>query len=156
MALPMVSLTIFVLMVPLVMNRMALLPPLAYLNLPATALLFLSGLTGLGAGLLMPLSKVWSRSTQRSFRILHDLLAYDFYTERLYRVTVVFLVEQLSRFSNWFDRYVIDGLVNLVGMVSLFSGEGLKYSISGQSQTYILTIVIGVSLLGLFMTWAMW
>jgi NAD(P)H-quinone oxidoreductase subunit 5 len=156
MALPMVSLMIFVLMVPLVMSRMALLPPLAYLNPPATSLLVASGLLGLGGGLLAPLSKVWSRSTQRSFRILQDLLAYDFYTERLYRVTVVWLVEQLSRFSNWLDRYVVDGAVNLVGMASLLSGEGLKYSISGQSQTYILTIVVGVSLLGLLMTWALW
>jgi NAD(P)H-quinone oxidoreductase subunit 5 len=83
------------------------------------------------------------------------LLAYDFYTEKLYRFTVVWLVEQLSFASNWFDRYVVDGLVNSVGLASLISGEGLKYSVSGRSQGYLLTIVIGVSLLGLLMTWTM-
>ncbi|MEO1400295.1 MAG: NAD(P)H-quinone oxidoreductase subunit F [Cyanobacteria bacterium J06635_1] len=156
MAVPMVTLSIFVLVLPLVMRRMSLLPPLTYLNVPVTTLLILSGLIGFGTGLLVPLSKVWSRSTQRPLRVMQDLLAYDFYTERLYRVTVVFLVEQLSRFSSWFDRYIVDGAVNFVGAASLMGGEGLKYSISGQSQAYILTIVVGVSLLGLLMTWAMW
>ncbi|MEM9905378.1 MAG: NAD(P)H-quinone oxidoreductase subunit F [Cyanobacteria bacterium P01_D01_bin.44] len=156
MALPMVTLSIFVLMVPLVMQRIALLPPLAYLNIPATLLIVLFGMGGLGVGLVAPLSKVWSRSTQRPLRIVQDLLAYDFYTERFYRVTVVFLIEQMARFSSWLDRYVVDGAVNFVGAASLLSGEGLKYSISGQSQGYILTIVVGVSLLGLLMTWAMW
>ncbi|NEP17068.1 MAG: NAD(P)H-quinone oxidoreductase subunit F [Leptolyngbya sp. SIO4C1] len=156
MALPMVTLAIFVLMVPLVMLRMSLLPPLAYLNIPLTTLLMLSGFAGFTAGFTAPLSKVWARSSQKPVRVFQDLLAYDFYTERLYRLTIVFLVEQLSRISSWFDRYVVDGAVNFVGAASLLGGEGLKYSISGQSQSYILTIVIGVGLLSLLMTWAMW
>jgi NAD(P)H-quinone oxidoreductase subunit 5 len=156
MALPMVTLTIFVLMVPLVMLRMSLLPPLKYINLTAMLLLIASGLIGFGLGMLAPLNKVWSRSTQRTLRIFQDLLAYDFYTEKLYNVTVVFVVSQLARFSSWFDRYVVDGAVNFVGVASLLSGESLKYSVSGQSQGYILTIVIGVSVLGLLMAWSIW
>jgi NAD(P)H-quinone oxidoreductase subunit 5 len=54
------------------------------------------------------------------------------------------------------DRYVIDGAVNFVGAASLLGGEGLKYSASGRSQNYILTIVAGVGLLVLMTTWAMW
>ena len=84
-----------------------------------------------------------------------DLLAYDFYTERLYQVTIIFVVNQLSRLSNWFDRYVVDGFVNFVGLASIFSGESLKYSVSGQSKVYLFTIVVGTSLIGLFMTWSM-
>ena len=83
---------------------------------------------------------------------MQDLLGYDFYIDRLYRVSIVFAVNQISRFSNWFDRYVVDGAVNLVGLASIFSGESLKYSVSGQSQGYMLTIVVGVGLLGLFLT----
>ncbi|MEO0455089.1 MAG: NAD(P)H-quinone oxidoreductase subunit F [Cyanobacteria bacterium P01_A01_bin.114] len=156
MSLPMVTLSIFVLVVPLIMLRMLLLPPLAYLNVPATALLIVSGLGGFVVGLTIPLSRVWSRSTRRSWRVVQDLLAYDFYTERFYRSTVVLFIEQLARLSSWLDRYVVDGAVNFVGAASLLGGEGLKYSVSGQSQGYIFTIVVGVSLLGAFMTWAMW
>ncbi len=156
MAVPMVFLSIFTLMVPVVMQRLYLLPPWQYVNQPALVLLIFSGIVGVTIGAMVPLSKTLTRSRQRTIRIAQDLLAYDFYTERLYRMTVVGLVAQLARASDWFDRYVVDGLVNAVGLVSLFSGEGLKYSISGQSQSYLFTIVVGVSLLGLLMTWTMW
>jgi NAD(P)H-quinone oxidoreductase subunit 5 len=44
----------------------------------------------------------------------------------------------------------VDGAVNLFGFATIFSGEGLKYTGTGQSQFYVLTIVGGVaSLLGL-------
>lgn len=156
MAVPMVSLSIVTLLVPVMMARLSLLPPVDYLNLPVTALLVAFGLAGVALGAVMPLSKSLSRSRNRPVRILQDLLAYDFYTERLYANTVVAAVGGLSRLSNWFDRYVVDGLVNAVGLASLLGGESLKYSISGQSQLYLFTIMAGVGLIGVFMTWSLW
>jgi NAD(P)H-quinone oxidoreductase subunit 5 len=49
---------------------------------------------------------------------------------------------------------VVDGAVNLVGFASLFSGESLKYSASGKSQAYMLTILLGVGFIGLFLSWS--
>jgi NAD(P)H-quinone oxidoreductase subunit 5 len=118
--------------------------------------LIASGVAGVAIGVAMPLSQAWARSTQKPLRILQDLLAYDFYTEKLYRLTVVGLVERLSLASSWFDRYIVDGVVNSVGLASLMGGESLKYSVSGRSQGYILTIVFGVGLLVLLTTWTMW
>lgn len=156
MAVPMVVLSVFNLMVPLVMQHLYLLPPWQYINPVALVLLVLSGMTGVALGSQLSLSKTLARSRQCTFRIAQDLLAYDFYTERLYRLTVVEVVDQLARASNWFDRYVVDGFVNAIGLASLLGGESLKYSISGQSQGYLFTIVVGISLLGLLMTWTMW
>ncbi|MEM9005556.1 MAG: NAD(P)H-quinone oxidoreductase subunit F [Cyanobacteria bacterium P01_F01_bin.86] len=156
MAVPMVFLTVFTLMVPLLMQRLYLLPPWVYINKTALVLLVVSGLLGVGIGAFMPLSKTLARSTQLPVRILQDLLSYDFYTEKLYQSTVVWVVAKLSLASSWFDRYVVDGVVNSVGLASLMGGESLKYSISGRSQGYLLTIVVGVSLLGLLMTWTIW
>jgi NAD(P)H-quinone oxidoreductase subunit 5 len=53
----------------------------------------------------------------------------------------------LSKLTNWFDRYVVDGAVNLVSLATIFTGSTLKYNTSGQSQFYLLTILMGVSLL---------
>jgi NAD(P)H-quinone oxidoreductase subunit 5 len=156
MAVPMVFLSVFNLMVPLVMQHLYLLPPWQYINPVALVLLVVSGAAGVALGSQLSLSKTLARSRQRTFRIAQDLLAYDFYTERLYRLTVVGVVDQLARASNWFDRYVVDGFVNAIGLASLLGGESLKYSISGQSQGYLFTIVVGISLLGLLMTWTMW
>lgn len=156
MAIPMITLSVFVLVLPLAIARMSLLPPLEYYNIPAMALLVFSGLLGTGLGFYLPLNRAWSRSSIQPLRWAQDLLGNDFYTEKLYEGTVVRLVASLSELSSWFDRYVVDGAVNLVGAASLLGGEGLKYSASGRSQNYILTIVAGVGLLVLMTTWAMW
>ncbi len=156
MATPMMITSFLVLTAPAILIRLALLPPLQYWNPWVCGAVTLSGLIGAVAGLTVQLSRSLLRSSQRYLRLAQDLLANDFFTEELYRVTVVFVVSRFSRVVSWFDRYVVDGAVNLVGMVSLMGGEGLKYSISGQSQGYIFTIVAGVSLLGFLMTWAMW
>jgi len=156
MAVPMVTLSTIVLLVPGIMWRMALLPPLAYFNLAAIAVLVGSGVLGLAVGWYLPLNRAWSRSSMMWLRVLQDWLGNDFYTEKLYEGTVVRLVSRLSALSNWLDRYVIDGAVNFVGAASLLSGEGLKYSASGRSQNYILTIMLGVGLVALMTTWKMW
>jgi NAD(P)H-quinone oxidoreductase subunit 5 len=156
MALPMVTLTILTLLIPALMQNLSLLPNWQYVNRGAVLLLVSSGLIGCGIGATITLNYTWSRPIQAPLRFMQDLLAYDFYVDRLYRVTVVLVVSIISRFSYWCDRYIVDGVVNLVGLASLFSGESLKYSISGQSQAYMLTILVGVGLIGAVLTWSMW
>jgi NAD(P)H-quinone oxidoreductase subunit 5 len=87
---------------------------------------------------------------QKSLRFVQDFCAYDFYVEKFYRLTVVAAVDLLSKMTSWFDRYVVDGLVNFAALATVFGGQSLKYSVSGQSQVYILTIMIGVGLLLVF------
>ncbi len=156
MAVPMVSLAIVTLLTPFMLDWLTLLPSLESLNVIGVLLLVASGLVGCTFGSTINLPRNWSRSVQTPVRLLQDLLSYDFYVDRLYRVTVVLSISLLSRLSAWFDRYVIDGVVNLIGLASILTGEGLKYSISGQSQTYVLTILVGVSLLSVLMTWLIW
>lgn len=156
MVVPMLSLTITTLLVPLMLQRLSLLPTWEYVNKTSLSLVALSGLVGCTVGSTIYLHKAWSRPIELPWRVAQDLLAYDFYIETLYRVSVVFAVDLLSKASYWFDRYVVDGAVNFIGLASIFSGESLKYSVSGQSQGYLLTIVVGVSLLGLLMTRSMW
>jgi NAD(P)H-quinone oxidoreductase subunit 5 len=64
-------------------------------------------------------------------------------------------VALLSKISAWSDRYLVDGLVNLVGFATILGGQSLKYSISGQSQGYMLTILAVVSILGFFISWSL-
>jgi NAD(P)H-quinone oxidoreductase subunit 5 len=82
---------------------------------------------------------------------LRDFLAYDFYTPQLYKLLVVWPVNQLSRLISWLDRYIVDGVVNLVGVAAVFSGESLKYNTSGRSQFYVLSIVLSIALFVLIM-----
>jgi len=155
MAVPMVILTIATLLIPIWWQRWNLLTngtdllvqsgPL--FNQFAVPLLILSGLVGCIIGSTLKLNRAWARPTQVYLRFLQDLCAYDFYIETLYGLTVVWVVASISKLTAWFDRYIVDGLVNLVGLAAIFSGNALKYSASGQSQFYVLTIIVGVSLL---------
>ncbi|MBE9169302.1 NAD(P)H-quinone oxidoreductase subunit F [Pleurocapsales cyanobacterium LEGE 06147] len=155
MALPMVSLTVVALLAPLAPIKWSLwLSPTTPLVLgneliirSAVPLLLVSGALGCLIGAGIPLRRAWARPTQVTWRFFQDLFAYDFYVDRLYQLTVVAAVSWLAKFTSWIDRYVVDGLVNLVSLATIFSGNALKYNVSGQSQFYLLTILLGVSLL---------
>ncbi|MEH2236486.1 NAD(P)H-quinone oxidoreductase subunit F [Nostoc sp.] len=154
MALPMVILTVLTLLVPLMLQQWYLLPDWESINWYLALALFTSTVVGVGLGCTVHLHKAWSRSRILAWRFLQDLLGYDFYIDRVYLVTVVSAVALLSKISAWSDRYLVDGLVNLIGFATILSGQTLKYSISGQSQGYMLTILAVVSVLGFFISWS--
>jgi NAD(P)H-quinone oxidoreductase subunit 5 len=154
MALPMVTLTILALLLPLMLQQWYLLPDWESINWYVALALFTSTVLGVVIGSTVHLHKAWSRSRFLAWRFVQDLLGYDFYIDRVYRVTVVSAVALLSRISAWSDRYLVDGLVNLVGFATIFGGQTLKYSISGQSQGYMLTILAVVSVLVFFIGWS--
>ncbi|MFM1841886.1 MAG: dehydrogenase subunit 5, partial [Cyanobacteriota bacterium] len=55
---------------------------------------------------------------------------------------------------NWFDTVVVDGVINLIGLVTIFSGQSLKYNVTGQTQFYVLSIVLGLTLIGAFLSYS--
>ncbi|MDX2099268.1 MAG: NAD(P)H-quinone oxidoreductase subunit F [Leptolyngbyaceae cyanobacterium bins.59] len=153
MAFPMIVMLGFVLHLPLVLEACSLLPAWATLNKDASLLLLWSSVFGLSLGGVVYLGKSIPKPVKFPIKAVQDLLAYDFYTPRIYKMSIVFGVDLISRFTFWFDRYLVDGLVNLFGIVTLFGGQSLKYSNSGQTQFYVLTIVLGVGLVGFLTLW---
>ena len=155
MAVPTVSLTVMTLLAPIAAIEWPLwLSPTTPLSLQAepaiqfaVPLFIASGVLGVIIGGTIKVRQAWKRSSQVFVRFFQDLFAYDFYVDRLYEVTVVAAVSFLAKFTSWIDRYVIDGAVNLVSLATIFGGNALKYNVTGQSQFYILTIIIGVGLL---------
>ena len=147
MALPMVSLAVLVLLVPLVFRSIYSTPSLDTVSSSSVSLVVLSGALGSLVGSLIPLDKFWSRSVLKPLRTVQDLLAYDFYTERFYRSTIVAFVAFIARMTDAFDRQVVNRLVNRIGSASLVSAEGLKLAVSGQTQSYVLTVLLAIVLL---------
>jgi NAD(P)H-quinone oxidoreductase subunit 5 len=155
MAVPMLSLIIMTIIFPLIPIRWSLwlssVNPLqqsgSFLVQWGFPLIVLSGLLGFVVGMGITLDKSWSRPTAFYRRFFQDLFAYDFYLDKIYANTIVALVASIARMTTWLDRYVIDGAVNLVSLFTIFSGNALKYNASGQTQFYVLTIMIGVGLL---------
>jgi NAD(P)H-quinone oxidoreductase subunit 5 len=154
--LPMTALAGFTLHVPMLLQSLSLLPAWAELSAELSTGLALTGSSVLGfaIGGLVYVGNAVSKPIRLPWKPLQDLLAYDFYTPKLYRSSVVGSVDVLSRVTDWFDRYVVDGFVNLVGVTSLFGGEALKYSNSGQGQSYVLTIVFGLAIAAVLVSWS--
>jgi NAD(P)H-quinone oxidoreductase subunit 5 len=153
MALPMVSLAVLVGLLPAVIGRLEPYLGLGPVSPLAGALVLASGLLGLVGELAVPVASFSSRSAIRPLRALQDLLAADFYTDRLYRNTIVAFVAGLARLTNGVDRNIVSRLAERVGSASLATAEGLKLGVSGQLQSYVLTLVSAIVLLFASLAW---
>jgi NAD(P)H-quinone oxidoreductase subunit 5 len=155
MTLPMTILFGFVLHLPLVLQSLSLLPDWVNLNKDVALLLVWSSIFGCSIAGVIYLGNI-PKPIRLPFKGLQNLLAYDFYTPKLYRGSIVLGVDLLSKLTDIVDRFVVDGIVNFVGLFSILGGEGLKYSTNGQTQFYAFTVLLGVGVLGMFVTWQYW
>jgi len=153
MALPMVSLAVVVLLTPLVIARLVTPSALTAASAGSCALVVASGAAGVLVGCAVQLDAFTNRALFKPLRMLQDLLAFDFYTERIYRSTIVAFVASLASFVNSLDRVLVNGLVNRIGSASLASAEGLKFGVSGQLQSYVLTVVVAIVALLTGLVW---
>jgi NAD(P)H-quinone oxidoreductase subunit 5 len=147
-SLPTVSLAVFVCHLPIILQNFGMLQDL---NLSLAPLLVWSSVLGISAsGLIYGLNNV-AKPIKLPVPLIQDFFAQDFYVQRFYQLTIVTLVAVSARLVNWFDQYIVDGVVNLVGVGTLVSGQALKYTTSGQSQLYILLVFSSLIVLGLLM-----
>jgi NAD(P)H-quinone oxidoreductase subunit 5 len=148
--LPVVSTAIFICHLPIILGNLGMLPSLGKDPIFSTLLIW-SSISGLVlAALIYGVNEI-PKPIKLPSPALQDFFAYDFYIQRFYQLTIVLVVATSAKVINWFDRYIVDGFVNLIGIGTLFSGQALKYSTSGQSQLYILLGFSGVVLVGLLM-----
>jgi len=157
-ALPLVSLTIITLLVPILLPSWEFADiDLDTVDIWGTFVLSASGLLGFGLGAYIYVKPYETGSsvpmlpkvTRQAWKAVQDLLAYDLYVQAIYKYTVVLIVGGGSKVLAWIDRYLVDGSVNFLGFASIFGGESLKYTVTGRLQQYVLTIMIGIVLIGL-------
>jgi NADH-quinone oxidoreductase subunit L len=75
---------------------------------------------------------------------LYRLSYGKFFFDQIYYAFVVWPLETLARLCAWFDRNVIDGLVNLCGFVPKLIGAALRPLQGGLIQFYALGMILGV------------
>jgi NAD(P)H-quinone oxidoreductase subunit 5 len=151
MILPMMVVMGLVIHLPLVLSAADVLPNWVEISKDNAVILAWSTLSGIGLAAVIYLSPTISKPVKLPSQSLQDLFAYDFYTPQLYRNTIIGFVAISSKLLSSFDRVWIDGVGNFFGFATLLSGQSLKYSTSGQSQFYMLTIVVGLVGIGLWL-----
>ncbi|MDJ0600519.1 MAG: NAD(P)H-quinone oxidoreductase subunit F [Crocosphaera sp.] len=144
--LPMMITMGFALHVPILLYQWHILPVWEALNVTVAGSLTLTSLIGAGTAAYLYLNDDIPKPIQLPSKALQNFFAYDLYTAKFYRMTIVFVVGLVSQVISWFDRYLVDGVINLVGLATIFGGETLKYNASGQTQFYFLSIFLGVIL----------
>nr|YP_009645209.1 NADH dehydrogenase subunit 5 [Osmanthus delavayi]QBS53357.1 NADH dehydrogenase subunit 5 [Osmanthus delavayi] len=74
------------------------------------------------------------------------------YIDAFYTTSLTGAVRGLAQLTNFFDRRVIDGITNGVGVMSFFVGEGIKYVGGGRISSYLFFYLscVSIFLLGLY------
>jgi NADH-quinone oxidoreductase subunit L len=80
-----------------------------------------------------------------------------FYFDELYDVLLVTPLKYTARFFYWLDRWLVDGLVNLVSTLPPLAGSLMRSLQMGLVQFYALAMVLGAIVLILArIAWANW
>nr|WPN88267.1 NADH dehydrogenase subunit 5 [Eremophila sp. (in: birds)]WPN88723.1 NADH dehydrogenase subunit 5 [Eremophila sp. (in: birds)]WPN89583.1 NADH dehydrogenase subunit 5 [Eremophila sp. (in: birds)] len=91
------------------------------------------------------------RGPKRSYwdKILNVLYNWSYnraYIDAFYTTSFIGSIRGLAQLTHFFDRRVIDGITNGVGVMSFFVGEGIKYVGGGRISSYLFVYFSCVSI----------
>lgn len=96
------------------------------------------------ASLMYLLGKIDPASIAAKFPSLYQLSLKKWYFDEIYDFLFVRGSRRLARQILEVDYRVVDGAVNLTGLATIISGEGLKYLENGRAQFYALIVFAAV------------
>nr|QNH92119.1 NdhF [Senna bicapsularis] len=88
--------------------------------------------------LLNLFSKKFPNKADKIRNVIYDWSYNRGYIDAFYRISLINNVRRLAKLNYFFDRRVIDGIPNGVGITSFFMGEVIKYVGGGRISSYIL------------------
>jgi NADH-quinone oxidoreductase subunit L len=92
-------------------------------------------------------------------RVARALAPLDFMARRRYGLDALYaglyrgLMLGFSRLIGWIDRYLVDGLLNVMSAWTLTGGDRLRRMQTGQAQDYVYGVAFGVLVL---LVWVQW
>ncbi|MGL5194364.1 MAG: NAD(P)H-quinone oxidoreductase subunit 5 [Chroococcales cyanobacterium] len=102
-------------------------------------------LLGITLASLMYLSrKIDPKAIASQIKPLYLLSRKKWYFDEIYNSLFVLGSRRLARQVMEVDYRVVDGAVNLTGLITVISGEGLKYFENGRAQFYALIVFVAV------------
>jgi NAD(P)H-quinone oxidoreductase subunit 5 len=81
------------------------------------------------------------------FPFIYQLSKNKLYIDEIYEYLIINVNRKLAKTILRFDQQVVDGLVNLGGILTLFGGENIKFTQTGKVQTYLFGIIFSLLIL---------
>jgi NADH:ubiquinone oxidoreductase subunit 5 (subunit L)/multisubunit Na+/H+ antiporter MnhA subunit len=109
-----------------------------------------------GAGIALAWA-TYQREAIAPSRLASALAPIDYLARRRYGLDALYaglyriVLLGVSRAVGWVDRYVVDGVLNVLSAATLRAGDGLRRLQTGQPQDYVYGVAVGVLLL---LVWA--
>ena len=89
----------------------------------------------------------------RPFALIRDAAQNRFYLDDAFALIYRWAFLGFSWLVGWVDRYVVDGVLNLLSAWTLDAGDRLRRIQSGQPQDYVYGVALGVLLLLVWFHW---
>nr|YP_010234083.1 NADH dehydrogenase subunit 5 [Coriaria nepalensis]QTA71816.1 NADH dehydrogenase subunit 5 [Coriaria nepalensis] len=75
---------------------------------------------------------------EKIISVIYDWSYNRGYIDAFYGISLITGIRGLAKLTHFFDRRVIDGITNAMGILNFFVGESIKYVGSGRISSYIL------------------
>ena len=74
-----------------------------------------------------------------------------FWIDDLFEAIYEYALLGFSRIVGWIDRYLVDGVLNVMSAWTLSAGDNMRLIQTGRAQDYVYGVAVGVLLLLLLM-----
>jgi NADH-quinone oxidoreductase subunit L len=78
-----------------------------------------------------------------------------FWLDDIYEGVLAFALLAFSRIVGWLDRYLVDGVLNVVSAWTVSAGGVLRTVQTGRAQDYVYGVAVGLLILILWIRWAL-
>ncbi|HAA10064.1 MAG: NADH-quinone oxidoreductase subunit L [Syntrophomonadaceae bacterium] len=115
---------------------------------PNTVVMVISGLVAI-AGIVLAWAIYQKQlishlALRQRFKVIYDLLYHKYYIDEIYQWLGERFVYGTAKVLFWFDIYVVNGIVNGIAALTGGAGRVLRYTETGQVQTYAAYMLVGV------------
>ncbi|HXJ80508.1 MAG TPA: NADH-quinone oxidoreductase subunit L [Candidatus Methylomirabilis sp.] len=94
-----------------------------------------------------------AQKLSNAFALIRDAALRRFWLDDLFAGVYRWVILGFARIVGWIDRYLVDGVVNVLSAWTLSFGDWLRGIQSGLAQDYVYAVTIGVLLL---IFWSQW
>jgi NADH-quinone oxidoreductase subunit L len=90
-----------------------------------------------------------------AFGPIRTAALHKFWIDDIYEGILALALLAFSRIVGWFDRYLVDGVLNVVSAWTVSTGDLLRSVQTGRAQDYVYGVAVGLLVLLLWMRWAL-